>query len=399
MDKLSQCARACWRDGRSRMQLPPVVRGAQALGLAALPARPAPRHGPRHPLGSRGGALQEQLRVGRCLLSAVRMEEPAASQRAAYPLGHGGHQGRHVVVAGWLAPHEGITNLPFTGVAPSRAATFFPDGDGDGHGDGGLEGQSVCPPPVGSVALSDDCDDGEATVWPGAPELCDGLDNDCDGKVDEDWPLGDPCTTGVGACAEAGTLVCGDDGLGASCSAISKPPAEEACDGVGNDCDGDVDEGYGLGEECTVGVGACAAVGVKECGADGGVRCSAAELPAPAGGCTADAGGTETDAGEAGEGDAGTGPTGGGDIDSGATPAAGGDIDSGATPAAGGDVDSGEGAAAGEDVVATGVATEDGGCATNPSARGRGWLSLALMVAALGWSRRRRALVREPRRG
>jgi hypothetical protein len=59
---------------------------------------------------------------------------------------------------------------------------WYSDADGDGFG---ALTQSVlsCTQPLAMVADSTDCDDGESTVYPGAFELCDGLDNDCDGVI------------------------------------------------------------------------------------------------------------------------------------------------------------------------------------------------------------------------
>ncbi|MFY0534557.1 MopE-related protein [Nannocystis pusilla] len=74
------------------------------------------------------------------------------------------------------------------------------------------------------------------------PELCDGLDNDCDGDIDEDFAIGDPCEVGVGECVVEGALVCDDFG-DVVCDAVPGPPAFELCDGLDNDCDGAVDIG------------------------------------------------------------------------------------------------------------------------------------------------------------
>ena len=59
----------------------------------------------------------------------------------------------------------------------------YRDADGDGYGD--PSDSTPCPIPSGYVSNSSDCDDTRASVHPGALEFCDGLDNDCDGPVDE----------------------------------------------------------------------------------------------------------------------------------------------------------------------------------------------------------------------
>ena len=62
--------------------------------------------------------------------------------------------------------------------------TWFPDGDGDGYGVGG-EGMTACDQPEGFSASSGDCDDDNASISPDAEELCNELDDNCDGDVDE----------------------------------------------------------------------------------------------------------------------------------------------------------------------------------------------------------------------
>lgn len=71
---------------------------------------------------------------------------------------------------------------------------WYGDADGDGYGRTSVV-STDCSPPAGYVAQSGDCDDGNPAVHPGAPELCDAVDNDCDRFVDDGAPR--PLVTGL----------------------------------------------------------------------------------------------------------------------------------------------------------------------------------------------------------
>ncbi len=132
---------------------------------------------------------------------------------------------------------------------------WYTDGDGDGYGDSGTA-VSSCDAPFGTTANGDDCDDIDPTVNPSATELCDTLDNNCDGLIDDGtaddafvWYVdgdadgyGDARST-VRACdALPGTVAFAGDCDDAD-GAVS-PDGSEVCDGLDNNCDGDVDEGF-----------------------------------------------------------------------------------------------------------------------------------------------------------
>ncbi|MHC4698638.1 MAG: MopE-related protein [Planctomycetota bacterium] len=109
-------------------------------------------------------------------------------------------------------------------------------------------------------------------------EVCDGQDNNCDGQVDEDFAnLGEPCVVGLGECEALGTYICTPDETGTECSATAGSGSAEVCDGVDNDCDGTIDNGFpNLGQACTVGTGQCEAWGVYVCRVDEtGTECNA----------------------------------------------------------------------------------------------------------------------------
>ena len=129
--------------------------------------------------------------------------------------------------------------------------TFFADSDGDGFGDA-EETMSGCEPEDGWVSTSDDCDDDDGSIHPGASERCDGVDNDCDDIIDEDvlsiWyadadgdGFGDP--EGVLEECDPPSGYVDDDSDCDDADAEISPVASEVCDEFDNDCDGEVDEG------------------------------------------------------------------------------------------------------------------------------------------------------------
>ena len=130
------------------------------------------------------------------------------------------------------------------------AETFHTDADGDGYGHP-ANTAVACAQADGLSADATDCDDGDPDRHPGAEEICNDEDDDCDGETDEvgdTWYLDED---GDGYGTDAGTTTSCDpvDGYGpdsGDCddsSPIIHPDAAELCaDGIDEDCDGEIDE-------------------------------------------------------------------------------------------------------------------------------------------------------------
>ena len=116
--------------------------------------------------------------------------------------------------------------------------TFYKDNDGDTYGNA-LSTAQACSAPPTYVANSTDCNDNSSAVHPGAAEICNGIDDNCTGGVDEGFSLGGSC--GVGKCA-GGTMVCSSDHTTTVCSTAGNATSE-ICNSIDDNCDGSTDEG------------------------------------------------------------------------------------------------------------------------------------------------------------
>ncbi len=146
---------------------------------------------------------------------------------------------------------DGLADDADANVAASSYPTFYVDTDGDTYG-GTSVGKSNCAGPGnGAVDYKADCDETDATIHPGAPESCDGIDEDCDGRLDNDAVDGlftsyaDLDGDGFGAGAmeqscKSGGIQSHDDCDDTDASV--NPSADDECNGLNDDCVGAADD-------------------------------------------------------------------------------------------------------------------------------------------------------------
>jgi len=118
---------------------------------------------------------------------------------------------------------------------PNVCTIYYQNLDGDTYGDSNYPVGKVTQPSgyAGYSEIAGDCDDMDPNSYPGALEMCDGKDNDCDGIIPGDEV--DKDNDGALACAD-----CDDS------EPTRYPGAQELCDGKDNDCDGEEDEDFNL---------------------------------------------------------------------------------------------------------------------------------------------------------
>ena len=137
------------------------------------------------------------------------------------------------------------------------ASTYYTDADADGFGDPAAPVTSCDDAPL-LVTDSTDCDDDDRAIFPGAVEVCDGADNNCDGLTDDDDPALDLTTATTwyrdldgdghgneGSSREACLGAADEASVGDDCDdgdAAVSPSAQEVCGGGDEDCDGLIDD-------------------------------------------------------------------------------------------------------------------------------------------------------------
>jgi hypothetical protein len=130
---------------------------------------------------------------------------------------------------------------------------YFPDYDLDGVGSADGDYRMACSPPPNFATVGGDCDNYDPNVHPGAKELCNAHDDNCDGRIDEDLPITKYCEDkdgdGHGVTSSKTTMGCGPSkGVGLcdedcdDADATAYPTAQEMCNFRDDNCNQRVDE-------------------------------------------------------------------------------------------------------------------------------------------------------------
>ncbi|MFT4975544.1 MAG: hypothetical protein ACI8S6_001431, partial [Myxococcota bacterium] len=158
---------------------------------------------------------------------------------------------------------DGLTDDNDGSLDASTGSTFYADLDSDGYGDAGSTTQS-CEVTARYADDNTDCDDTDADVSPAASEVCDSIDNDCDGDIDDNDSSLD-ASTGTTFYADTDADSYGDSGATTqTCDQPSgyvadatdcndadvnqHPGADEYCNEEDDDCDGTTDESGAVDE-------------------------------------------------------------------------------------------------------------------------------------------------------
>ncbi|MEL0457599.1 MopE-related protein, partial [Flavobacteriaceae bacterium SZ-1-7] len=141
--------------------------------------------------------------------------------------------------------------------AINSSTVWYADTDGDGYGDI-TNSVASCTQPAGYVADDSDCDDTTISVHPNAPEICDGIDNNCDGNIDEGVTTtfyadldndgyGDSSNS-IDACSQPVGYVSNDSDCDDSDFTINPDATDIPNDGIDQDCNGEDQTTLDLGK-------------------------------------------------------------------------------------------------------------------------------------------------------
>ena len=147
--------------------------------------------------------------------------------------------------------------------SPLDASTWYTDSDSDGFGNIAT-GISSCSQIPGTVSNGLDCDDGSSSAFPANPEVCDGIDNNCNSSTDEAFDNDGDGVTTCGPDGDLSSVADNDCDDNVATGPGNFPGNAEACDAEDNNCDGLIDDGFDLDAD-----------GVTTCGVDGNLLATA----------------------------------------------------------------------------------------------------------------------------